>query len=87
MSFQEFLNKYHKNPDLTRWVYVNSKFVDPCLMAPNGMITGVTWKRLNPNSFLMAKAKAFLEVIKDDGRFDDELKRFLAFLYSIDFFW
>lgn len=29
LAFQDYLDKYYRNPDLSRWEYINSKFVIP----------------------------------------------------------
>lgn len=87
LSFSEYLEKYFKEPDLIRWRYINSKYVIPLF---DGTIWKDYWHFLNqakPNfSPVENKAKEFLDTIKEDTRFDIDLKQFFAFLYSISFF-
>ncbi|MFO0478739.1 MAG: hypothetical protein ACK50L_08215 [Bacteroidota bacterium] len=87
MPFDEFLIKYYKNPDLKRWYYINDKFVNP-------LFDGTSWE--NYQDFLSkvkpqfvpieSKIQPFFYVIKNDERFDKELKFFFNFLYSINFY-
>jgi hypothetical protein len=87
LSFDEYLNKYYAVPDLNRWNYVKSKFVIP-------LFDGTNWNdylnflmQAKPNfSPEREKLLQFLDQIKEDNRFDKELKQFFAFLYSIDFY-
>jgi hypothetical protein len=87
LPFQDYLYKYYKNPDLTRWNYINSKFVTP-------QFDGTTWvdyiKILGKikSSFLPVESKRneFWAGIQNDSRFSVELKQFFTFLFSIGFF-
>lgn len=87
MSFQDYLNKYYVNNDLKQWKYINSKFVTP-------LFDGTKWEdyygflyKVKPNFVPVEnRVKQIWEVIKNDTRFDYELKHFFTFLYSINFF-
>lgn len=87
LDFQDYLNKYYSFSDLSRWNYINEKFVIP-------LFDGTAWEdywnflcqakpNFTPNE---TKKNEFWNRIKDDLRFDIELKQFFTFLYSIDFF-
>lgn len=87
LTFQEYLNKYYKNPDLSRWDYINQKFIIP-------LFDGTTWEdywvflhqvrpKFTPNE---NKKNEFWNLVKDDVRFSIEIKQFFTFLYSVDFF-
>jgi hypothetical protein len=87
LPFQDYLKKYYSNPDLSRWNYINSKFITP-------LFDGTKWEdymrnlqKIKPN-FLPSqiKVKEFSLQIKNDIRFSNDLKHFFSFLYSIDFF-
>lgn len=87
MSTENYLEKYYQEIDLTRWNYINSKFVTP-------MFDGTSWevymdylKKAKPNFLpIEIKVKELWIHIQDDNRFSLELKHFFCFLYSIDFF-
>lgn len=87
LDFQDYLSKYYSKPDLSRWRYINQKFVLP-------LFDGTNWEdywnflhtvkpKFAPNE---NKKNDFWLQIKDDTRFSLELKYFFAFLYSIDFY-
>lgn len=87
LGFQDYLYKYYKSPDLSRWDYVNSKFMTP-------LFDGTSWE--DYMGFLyQAKPKfapdenkkdEFWLQIKNDTRFSLELKQFFTFLYSVSFY-
>ena len=87
LPFDAYLEKYYQNPDLNRWDYINSKFVNP-------LFDGTSWEdyrcflnKAKPNFLpIEIKVKEFWKIVKDDDRFSDELKQFFAFLYSINFY-
>ena len=87
LTFQDYLNKYYSNSDLSRWDYINHKFVLP-------LFDGTKWEdywsslsqakpKFVPNE---SKKNEFWVQIKDDTRFSLELKHFFTFLYSINFY-
>lgn len=87
LTFQDYLDKYYKNPDLTRWGYINQKFITP-------LFDGTNWEnywnslgqakpRFAPNEI---KKNEFWNQIKSNTKFSIELKQFFTFLYSVDFF-
>jgi hypothetical protein len=87
LPFQEYLNKYYKTPDLSRWDYINSKFIIP-------MFDETAWddyleflNKVKPR-FVPEKNKKdkFWEQIKDDNRFSKDLKCFFTYLYTIGFY-
>ncbi|WP_254412216.1 hypothetical protein [Dyadobacter diqingensis] len=87
LTFQEYLAKYYKTPDLSRWNYINQKFITP-------LFDGTSWEdyliflhEVKP-PFMPDKTRKieFWEQIKNDARFSVELKRFFTFLYSIGFY-
>jgi hypothetical protein len=87
LPFQEYLDKYYKITDLSRWDYINSKFVLP-------LFDGTTWKdylnflsKVKPK-FLPDENKKneFWLQVKNDVRFSLELKHFFSFLYSVNFY-
>lgn len=87
LTFQDYLIKYYKIPDLSRWDYINSKFITP-------MFDGTSWKdyweflnKAKP-AFVPEENKKneFWKQIKEDTRFCIELKRFFTFLYSVGFY-
>lgn len=87
LSFEEFLIKYYKKPDLIRWKYIYDKFVNPIFTYENESEYKSFLKQAKPNfSVSIIKAHEFYEIIKNDNRFDAELKYFFSFLYSINFF-
>lgn len=87
LSFQDYLNKYYLDNDLAYWNYINQKFVIP-------LFDSTSWNdylhflhRAKPN-FLPNKEKAesLFDQIKNDSRFNKDIKYFFCFLYSIEFF-
>jgi hypothetical protein len=87
MDFQEYLNKYYKDPDLSRWDYINQKFITP-------LFDGTRWEdywnflyqvkpKFAPNEL---RKNDFWNQIKNTTEFTNELKQFFTFLYSIEFF-
>lgn len=87
LTFQDYLIKYYKTPDLTRWYYLNQKFVTP-------LFNGTKWEdywdflyqakpKFAPNEI---RKNDFWNQIKNTTEFSNELKQFFTFLYSIEFF-
>lgn len=87
MPFQDYLNKYYSNPDLSRWEYVNQKFVLPLFDGTKWEDYWIFLNQVKPK-FVPDKNKIseFWIQIKDDNRFSFELKYFFTFLYSIGFY-
>ena len=87
IPFQEYLKKYYRDTDLLkRWIYFSNKFVKP-------LFDGTSYNQYN--DFLhqakpcfkpdIYKLKEAWEILKNDDRFDKELKQFFAFICSCSF--
>jgi hypothetical protein len=87
LPFQDYLDKYYKNPDLSRWEYIYQKFIMP-------LFDGTDWAdytnflyHVKPSFAPVEDRKNdFWELVISDDRFSKELKCFFSFLYSINFF-
>jgi hypothetical protein len=73
--------------DLSEWNKWFKKYVEPVFIADEREYYYERIKQLQtpfyPKYWI---AEKFYETIKDDNRFDEELKRYFAFLYSCGFF-
>ena len=86
LDFQEYLNNYFKYPDLSRWHYINMKFVNP-------LFDGSDWEsymlflyQVKPSFFPdREKKQIFWSQINNDDRFSLDIKYFFTFLYTINF--
>jgi hypothetical protein len=87
MPFEQYLEKYYKDTIPSRWTKWMDKFVYPPFDKSRRKEYWDFLYKAKP-SFVpdFDKMDKFWEVIKNDCRFDEELKRFFAFLYSCDFF-
>lgn len=86
MPFREFLEKYYQQPDLSRWDYCNKKFVTPLFDGTSFDEYQAELQKIKP-AFSPSQQKLLKFCSKmDDLKFDFELKRFFAFLYSINFY-
>jgi hypothetical protein len=87
LPFQDYLDKYYKNPDLTDWKYINQKFVIPLFDGTNWADYTNFLYQVKP-SFTPVESRKndFWKNIINDNRFSKELKYFFSFLYSISFF-
>ncbi len=87
IPFRDFLVKYYKDVDLKRWDYINSKFVSPLFDGTPAQKYQDDLRQIKPSFFPDAsKCQEFWQLIKDDLRFDTDLKQFFSFLYAIDFY-
>lgn len=87
LSFQDYLNKYYLDNDLTYWGYINQKFITPLFDSTSWNHYLLFLHKAKPG-FLPKKEKAefLFDRLKNDNRFDQDIKHFFCFLYSIDFF-
>ncbi|MDR0661370.1 MAG: hypothetical protein LBG19_11420 [Prevotellaceae bacterium] len=87
LPFQEYLKKYYSDDKrLDRWKYFTDKFVKP-------LFDGTPYR--NYRDFLYQATPPFCpdpekleiawELLKDDARFDEELKQFFAFMCACGF--
>jgi len=87
LPIQEYLVKYYKDIDLSRWNYIKEKFIDPLFDLSKNELYLDFLKSTKPNFFPdKEKLDFFWKIIKEDNRFDLELKKFFAFLYAIGFY-
>ncbi|MEM6319983.1 MAG: hypothetical protein AAF960_20085 [Bacteroidota bacterium] len=87
LSFQEYLDKYYKNANLKRWKYLLNKFVHPPFdKSKRGAYMDYLFQVKPHFSPDFDKWDAFWENIKNDNRFDEELKKFFTFLHASGFY-
>lgn len=86
IDFQMYLDKYADHFKLDNWFYFIGKFVKPLFDGTPYSIYRdflyIAKPSFNPD---LEKLKLAWGILKDDNRFDEELKQFFAFMCACDF--
>lgn len=87
LPLRDYLKKYYKNYDISRWKEFLNKFVYPLFDESKRKEYFDLLNKVQAPFFPeIDRLEEFWPKIKDDQRFDDELKHFFAFLFSGNFF-
>lgn len=77
LSFEDYLLKYYSNPDLSNWNTIFKTFVQPIFSGEDTSKYLLKLERIKPGfSPNIEQAKTYYNLIKEDERFDKELKMF-----------
>lgn len=86
LGLEAYLLKYGSEIKLDKWEYFTSKFVKPLFNgAPYSEYQNFLYQA-KPSFYPdPVKLKIAWDLLKNDNRFDEELKRFFAFMIACDF--
>ncbi len=86
LPFQEYLNKYYTNPDLTGWERWKNKYITPAFDENRHYEMIKNFGYADKKFYDFDAQNKFYEQLKNDERIDDDIKQFIGFLAGTGFF-